>query len=203
MRTLINVILDASGSMEVQASDVVGGFNRFLEDQKAGPDPCRMIMTMFNTVCVSRPAAPIADVPPLTKATYVPAGGTALLDAIAQSVALADHAKLADERVLVLVITDGMENASKETTIEQTKALIEEREKRGDWTFTYLGVGIEKFAKESGVNYANTAAYNAADPKASFVQMSQSTGALRNTAEAQSKSFYDPANQTPTPDPKP
>src|ERR1051325_6459587 len=112
MKTLINVILDESGSMDAKRADIVGGFNRFLEEQRNGADECRISLVKFNTVhTIVYGAVPIADAKLLTDATYVPGGMTALLDAVAQSVRLADAAKQADERVICLIITDGEENS--------------------------------------------------------------------------------------------
>ena len=145
--TLINVILDQSGSMELKKGDVIGGFNRFLDEQKAQPGECRLSLVTFSTEkTVIHAALPIADVPPLTAATYAPGGMTALLDALAEGVRLADKHKQAAERVLCLVITDGEENSSRETTLVQAREIIKAREALGDWTFTYLGISPEKWA---------------------------------------------------------
>src|SRR5688572_9962720 len=115
---LISVILDKSGSMETKSSDVIGGFNRFLTDQKKGPGMARMIVTQFHTeVTPPTPAVPIHEMLPLTHANYTPGGGTALLDAVAQTVGHADREARPDDRVLCLVITDGEENSSRETTL--------------------------------------------------------------------------------------
>lgn len=140
MKTLILVVLDESGSMEPKQADVIGGFNRFLDDQRIGPDEARLTLVKFNTNhTVVHSAVPIADATPLTDRSYVPGGNTALLDAVAQAVRLADTAKQTDERVLCLVITDGEENSSRETTKDQVRKIIEERETRGDWTFSISG----------------------------------------------------------------
>lgn len=199
MKTLINVILDESGSMDVKRADVIGGFNRFLEEQKNGPDEARLSLVKFNTNhTVVHGAVAIADAQPLTDKTYVPGGNTALLDAVAQAVRLADAAKQADERVICLVITDGEENSSRETTKEQVRKIIEEREGRGDWTFTYLGISPEKW-HDTGVvgSRGNAAAYNAAVPDVSFAAMSHATRNLRASSASRTSDFYAPTPPPP------
>lgn len=192
MKTLINVILDESGSMQAKRADVIGGFNRFLDEQRIGLDEARLSLVKFNTThSVIHGAVPIADATPLTDTTYVPGGNTALLDAVAESVRLADAAKQADERVICLIITDGEENSSRETTKEQVRAIIAEREARGDWTFTYLGISPDKW-QDTGVvsSAANAAAYNAHAPTASFAAMSHATSSLRGSGSKRTSNFY-------------
>lgn len=205
MRTLINVILDESGSMQSKASDVIGGFNRFLDEQRIGPDEARLSLVKFNTNhTVVHGAVPIADAKPLTDRTYVPGGSTALLDAVAQAVRLADTDKLPDERVICLVITDGEENSSIETTKEQVRKIIAEREARGDWTFTYLGISPDKWHEKGVVSSAgNAMAYNAANPAASFAVMDSAVKHLRMSSQGRTSNFYNPQTDTtehlPTP----
>jgi hypothetical protein len=76
---LINVILDKSGSMGPKQTDVIGGFNRFIEEQRTVPGRARMIVTQFNSeVTPPTPAVPIEEVLPLTSDTYTPGGNGAL-----------------------------------------------------------------------------------------------------------------------------
>ena len=190
--TLIVVILDESGSMQIKKSDVIGGFTNFLSEQQAQPGECRLTLVKFNTEhTVVYSALPIQDAKPLTEKTYVPGGNTALLDAVAESVRLADKDKRPDERVLCLIITDGEENSSRETTKEQVQTIIKERESRGDWTFTYLGISPEKWA-ERGLTTAemNNLAYDATQPRVSFHAVAAATTQYRIGTARQSKNFY-------------
>jgi Mg-chelatase subunit ChlD len=165
-KTLICVILDESGSMATKKADVIGGFNQFLRDQKAlTVDEMRLSLTKFNTLCSTvYSAMPVAAVPELTEATYVPGGNTALFDAVAETVRLADKDKLEDERVLVLVMTDGQENSSRETTKAQIQAIIAERTARGNWSFAYIGENPERWARETGASVRNAVQYQHGDP---------------------------------------
>mgnify|MGYP001569366374 FL=1 len=201
--TLINVILDESGSMAVKVNDVIGGFNTFLAEQQAQPGECRLTLVKFNTEhTVTCSALPIKDVKPLDGTTYTPGGMTALLDAVAEMVRLADKDQKPGERVLCLIVTDGEENSSRETTLEQVREIIKAREAKGDWTFTYLGIAPEKWhAQGLGTHMANAAAYQANAPGASFVQASLATTKYRAGGQAQSQAFY--GQPAPTVPPKP
>jgi hypothetical protein len=189
---LINVILDKSGSMGPKRADVICGFNQFLQDQRKAPGRARMMVTQFNTeVTPPTPAVPIAEVLPLTPATYTPGGSTALFDAIAQTVGRADAEKRPNERVLCLIVTDGEENSSRETTLEQVRTIIRQREARGDWTFAYLGAAPDRWAAETGMSAASSVAFCVAEPQASFRAASQATRRLRASRQASTKSFFD------------
>jgi hypothetical protein len=178
--------------MGAKQADVIGGVNLFLREQQALPDPCRLSLAKFNTeVTVVHAARPIGDVRPLTGQAYVPGGNTALFDAVAQAVRLADRDKRADERVLCLIVTDGEENSSRETSGPQVEAIIREREARGDWTFTYLGVAPGHWVG-LGLAAGNTAGYQVADPAASFAAMSRATYRYRSRPDRQSRDFYAP-----------
>jgi hypothetical protein len=188
---LINVILDKSGSMAPKQADVIGGFNSFVVEQRKAPGRARMIITQFNTeVTPPSPAVPIEEVLPLTPERYTPGGNTALFDAIAQTVGRADVEKRPEERVLCLIITDGEENSSRETTLEQLKKIIAEREARGDWTFAYLGAAPDRWAKESGMAGGSVAAFSDVDPMASFRTAGEATRRLRVSQQRSSRSFF-------------
>jgi Mg-chelatase subunit ChlD len=195
--TLIAVILDESGSMGVARDDVIGGFNRFVDDQRALPDHCRLSLTKFNTVSgVFYPPTVLSQLPPLDEATYTPGGGTALFDAIAETVRVAQHCQHGDERVLCLIITDGQENSSRETTRQQVTDLIRSLEARGDWTFVYLGVTPDQFVRDMGLagtrTATNTATYDPGAPRLGWDTISSQTAAFRSRTDRSTTDFYRP-----------
>lgn len=191
MSTLINVILDESGSMEIKRADVIGGFNAFLKEQQQLPEQARMSITKFNTTCTTtNRATPLVDIKPLSEKSYIPGGNTALFDAISQTVRLADQDKTNDDRIVCLIITDGEENSSRETTYAQVKELIAEREKQGNWTFVYLGANPEAFARDIGLPQRNTKAYNPQKPLDMFVQTSAGLTQYRVSHARMSKDFW-------------
>ena len=81
----------------------------------------------------------------MTSNSYKPGGGTALYDAIAEGVRIADKDKSEEERVICVIMTDGEENSSRETTKEQVRNIISGYEAKGEWTFLYIGENPEKW----------------------------------------------------------
>jgi uncharacterized protein YegL len=195
MKTLLVGILDESGSMGPRRRDVIGGFNTFLDEQKKlQADDLSMILAKFNTVVsIVHKAVPIGDVKSLTPETYTPGGNTALFDAIAQGVRLADGETF--DRAVCLIMTDGEENSSRETTKQQVVEIIKAHEAKGNWTFAYIGENPERWARETGISLRSTAPYNHGDPKASFDIATRSTSAYRSSDAARSEDFLDPDNK--------
>ena len=111
------VLLDRSGSMASMAEDVIGGFNRLLVDQQADGSDARMTLVQFDTEDTQEVVAdsvPIIEMCPLDRRTFVPRGGTPLLDATGALLARAAtrqaqraSAGLAPEQVVFVSITDG------------------------------------------------------------------------------------------------
>jgi len=145
--THLYFLLDRSGSMQTIVDDTVGGFDAFIAEQRrvteGGPGECRVTLAQFDDhyeeVYADRP---IADVPSLV---LQPRGTTALLDSIARLVMDAGQRLAAlpeDQRpgtVVVGIMTDGMENASREWAHPQIKQLIETQTRDYQWQFLYLG----------------------------------------------------------------
>ena len=153
--TDITIVLDRSGSMQAVADDTIGGFNRFLLDQKQAPGDGVLTLVRFDHEyeLVHR-AVPLAEVPPLSRQTFVPRGQTALLDAIGRTIndtferlAKTDESQLPGS-VIFVILTDGHENASREFSRETVFAMISERQAKQGWTFVFLGANQD--AIESG-----------------------------------------------------
>jgi len=141
--THLYFLLDRSGSMQTIVDDTVGGFDAFIAEQRTSPGECRVTLAQFDDhyeeVYADRP---IADVPSLV---LQPRGTTALLDSIGRLVTDAGQRLAAlpeDQRpgtVVVGIMTDGMENASREWAHPQVKQLIEKQTQDYQWQFLYLG----------------------------------------------------------------
>jgi len=181
----ITFIVDESGSMHTLASDTVGGINAFLAEQKALPDPATISMVMFNRD--SREvfsAKPLSDVSELKASDYRPSNSTALLDCVGNTLlALTrriDDAPTKPDKVVVMVITDGHENASLEFTVPKVKALIQECADKG-WTFTYMGANVDAFAEASnlGIDLSNTSNYKASADGIDALYSSVSSSIMR------------------------
>lgn len=142
-------IIDRSGSMHSIRDDAIGGFNAFLKEQKALPGDARLTLVLFDDQYeVVFDGAPLREVLDLTEETYVPRGSTALLDAVGRALSAAS-ARLSGipedgrpEKVIVCILTDGMENASREFTREQIFDMISARKTNG-WEFVFLAASQE------------------------------------------------------------
>jgi Mg-chelatase subunit ChlD len=143
--TEIVMVLDRSGSMQECQEATVAGFNEFIRDQRELPGSANVTLVQFDDQYeVVHDAKPLLDVPELNCQTFVPRGSTALLDAIGKTVN-GSAARFRHNKVIFVIITDGMENASKEYKREQIKNLIEQRETNG-WTFVYIGADQDAIA---------------------------------------------------------
>lgn len=159
----VAVVLDRSGSMASIADDMVGGFNTFLAEQRSKPGQCAVTLVQFDgqdpfEVLVD--GMPLAEVLDLDRSRYVPRGNTPLLDAVGRMIARVDARVAAhpDEDQVVLIITDGLENASREFGYAQVADLIAKREEAG-WSFVFLGTdaGVMAQAARMGTAQANRA----------------------------------------------
>jgi len=147
--THLLVIVDRSGSMSGIKNDMIGGLNTFFAEQAKDEGVTLVDYVQFdNAYEVVFTDTPVAD----AKAVLVPRGSTALLDAVGKGATDLGRklAKLPEARrpgnVIVVVVTDGYENASQEWTAEGVKALIKEQEEKWNWTFTFLGANMDAVA---------------------------------------------------------
>lgn len=152
------VLLDRSGSMQAIRSEVIGGFNAFVAGQQINGADARLTMVQFDTQDLAETVVddvPIRKVKPLTRARFQPRGGTPLLDATAHIIARA-RANVGEAsdgaNVVVVTITDGLENASREFTRSDIKEMIGEREAAG-WTFVYLSAGLDAYDDATSYGY--------------------------------------------------
>lgn len=162
MKLELITIFDRSGSMESLAEDVVGGYNTLIKEQKALPGEVRVTLIQFNhAVDVLYQGVPIQYLAPLTPDSYKPSGSTALFDAIGQTLT-AQGARIGGDcwadKVLVNIVTDGENNCSREFTLAQVRAMIEQKEKGAGWTILYQAAGLDAFAEgaQLGISGATT-----------------------------------------------
>lgn len=160
--TEILFILDRSGSMAIMADEAISGFNSFLKDQRRCEGKARLSLTLFDheyTPVIQ--SMSLDSVPFLDENNYEPRGTTALLDAVGRSI---DDCKQrrqkmpkasASNRVIVVVLTDGLENASKDYDYKRVKKLIEQQKKSG-WEFLFLASDLEssKDAENFGFHHS-------------------------------------------------
>lgn len=159
-------ILDRSGSMYKKRKDTIGSFNQMLEKQKGEPGEAYITTALFSDQCdVLYSHTPIRETEELAEQDYYIGGNTALFDAIGKVFHQTDSLLEGregdyEEKVLVFIITDGMENASVQYGRQQIKKLIEEKQKKG-WVILFFGTDMEmiKLAEDTGIRKENTTCY--------------------------------------------
>lgn len=143
-------IIDMSGSMSNLTSDTIGGYNSLINEQRKQPGEANITTVLFdNRYILLHDRISIKDAKELTDKDYVPTGTTAMLDAVGITIKSIGQ-KLANtieaERpgnVVVTIITDGYENASKEYSWKQVQGMIKEQQEKYNWTFTFIGANID------------------------------------------------------------
>lgn len=148
--THIIFVVDRSGSMSGIATDMIGGYNEFIKKQKETPGECFVSFYQFDDVyepVFERVA--LVEVKDLDANTYVPRNMTALYDAIGKTAnnygeylaSLKEEER--PERILFVTITDGLNNASREFTLEQVRNIIKHQTEAYKWDFVFLGSNID------------------------------------------------------------
>ncbi|MBQ3009806.1 MAG: VWA domain-containing protein [Oscillospiraceae bacterium] len=161
-------ILDRSGSMYGLEQDTIGGFNSMIEKQKQQEGDAFVTTILFdNRVEMLHDRLPLTSVNAMTDKDYTVRGSTALLDAVGSTIhhiakihkyAHPDHRP---EKTLFVIITDGMENASRKYTYDMVKELISHEQEKYGWEFLFLGANIDA-AREGarfGIRADRTATY--------------------------------------------
>ena len=143
-------ILDRSGSMAGLEKDTVGGYNAFLERQKAASGQALVSTVLFsNASTVIHDRVPLDKTEPMTLKQYQVYGCTALLDAIGDAIrhiaTIHKYAREEDvpEHTVFVIITDGMENASRHFTSAEVKDLITRKKAENGWEFLFLAANID------------------------------------------------------------
>jgi hypothetical protein len=198
--TRLALILDRSGSMASIDEATVAGVNRFIEEQKQVPGTATLKLVQFDDVYEEVFDSPIADAPELTlsktprsgQKTYEPRGSTALLDAVGRTITELGSGLAAipegerPSKVIVIIMTDGLENASKVFTAPQVLDLIVQQRDIYKWDFVYLGANQDAIATAakmgiaaaSAMPYAanSAATTNAVNATSAAVRRSRTTG---------------------------
>lgn len=166
----VAIVLDRSGSMESCRDATISGFNEYAEHIRRtaaaeGLD-VRLSLTVFNQE-VSMPLfqAPLAQLRPLDRQSYVPDGMTAMLDAVGRTLQRLEQEgqDITSASVLVCVISDGYENSSREYSYAALAERIQRLTATERWTFTYMGSNqdLSRVSADLGIPRENTAVYAA------------------------------------------
>jgi uncharacterized protein YegL len=152
--TEIVFILDRSGSMHGLENDTIGGFNGFVKNQAEAGQTSLTTVLFDNQYEILHNGIDARDIA-LTEREYFTRGSTALLDAVGKTIN--DVGKRLDEtpealrpgKVIFVITTDGLENASMEFSYDEVKKMIAHQSEKYGWEFIFMGANID-VAKEGG-----------------------------------------------------
>jgi hypothetical protein len=197
-------VLDESGSMSAAYEATISGFNEFMDSQRdKSLGVCRVSLVKFNgdrikTVYSDRH---IDDVKPLTRRTYNPASVTPLYDAIGQAIrdteekykasvdvlkaVTGSDGKAAIPMVIMIIMTDGLENNSRKYNQKTIFDLISEKKDEG-WAFVFLGADQDSWAAAQplGFGTGNIANYDRNQTQRAFAGVAQATTQYRMATSA-------------------
>ena len=175
-KTIYHILVDKSGSMSDCIDQTINGFNeqiaKIREMELEFPEQQMTIgLTTFN-IRVSHLyyMKPVEHAYKMDERNYQPDGSTAMLDAMAETMAaLSQLQQQSNEQipttVVMVVLTDGYENASRRYTLKNVKEMVEEREASGTWTFSFLGATLDAVdvAEQMSIRRENSIAFQKRD----------------------------------------
>jgi hypothetical protein len=172
--THIIFVVDRSGSMKSIASDMIGGYNSFIEKQKEVPSECYVSFYQFDDIYETVfERVKLTDVKELDSKTYTPRNGTALYDALGQTINnygkyLSDLSE--DERpdrVMIVTITDGDNNSSHQFSVAQIRDMVQHQTEKYKWSFVFLGSNIDAWSAGASLGVSQSSTLQFASVKGS------------------------------------
>ena len=151
-------IIDRSGSMYGLEKDTIGGFNSLIEKQRKEDGECYVSVVLFDDVSeVLYDRVKLENVREMTAEDYEVRGCTALIDALGGAIHhignIHKYARNEDvpEHTVFVIITDGMENASRMYSSDRVKNAVKRQKEKYGWEFLFIGANID--AVETAANY--------------------------------------------------
>lgn len=209
--TDITFVLDRSGSMASRRQETIDGFNTFIEEQKKVDGRATVSLVQFDNEfedterydAMAFQGMDLHNVPRLMPNKFVPRGATALRDAIGLTVdnvgrrlsSMAEHER--PSKVLIVIMSDGMENASKTYSQGRLRGMVTHQQDAYSWNFVFIGTNQDSVltAGSYGINAGNAMNYDAerGGTTSAFLGMSKSVGAYRASGQTRSRSIADMA----------
>ena len=159
--TEVIFIIDKSGSMSHLAGDTIGGFNGFIKSQQALDGKATLTTVLFDTTWKTlHDGVDINEVQPMTNSDYIAYGGTAMLDAIGETINKVQdrHDELGSEKpekVLFVITTDGEENSSSKFDKSQIEKMIKHQTNGHGWEFMFLGANMDAVKEAEGIGISS------------------------------------------------
>lgn len=197
----IALVLDATGSMLSSKAQTLDAVNEYIGELKAGEDTKKSKFTLatfnnFTGLKVLRDDLLMTKVKPVTEKEYVCDAMTPLRDAVGGTIAKLSQTVDAKQRVMVVVLTDGLENCSREYNNAQLTSLIKEKEATDYWSFVFLGADIDAWSaqQQMGTQVAasgSTMSFNKRDIGATMKGMARGTQSYAASGASSTRSFSD------------
>jgi hypothetical protein len=184
-KTLVCFILDETGSMYGYKQPTIDGYNEYVDALRDEKD-FKLMLTRFNTeeISISEPE-PIKKALKLDEEIYQPRATTPLYDAIASSIKRAERHSNKSTAVLVVIMTDGLENDSREYKRETVFRMIEDKQKAG-WQFAFLGANQDAYAASQNIGISRGSSFNY-DQKQTVDTFATAAGATMRYSKGGSK----------------
>ena len=184
--TIVSLIMDESASMSTVQEDTVDGINDCIQELKTDPSPTLIRIQKFNSLkfSVVYNFEQINQVREMKLEQYSPKGRTPLLDAVGLTIEeTSKHIELnslENSKVIISIMTDGMENASSDYSITQIRTMIEEKQKLG-WEFTYMGANHDSWSVASrfGLKQTHVKNYTYSNPKEALLKNARNINEIK------------------------
>ena len=189
-------VLDESGSMYNSVDDVIGGFQKLIDEQKGEKNgECIISLYRFsNTVKKDYIGKPVGEVP---KLTYSPSGCTAMndgvgtaIDEIGKWLSDMDESERPSKNMIV-IMTDGKENDSKEYDFDVVKGKIKHQEEKYSWTFVYMGTNLQDLKDANRLGIKMRSVSDSRNITSNYSHIDTYAKALRSSTNAASVAAAD------------
>ena len=189
-------VLDESGSMYNSVDDVIGGFQKLIDEQKGEKNgECIISLYRFSgTVKKDYIGKPVNEVP---KLYYSPGGCTAMNDGVGTAIDeigkwLSDmNESERPSKNIIVIMTDGQENASKEYNFDTVKAKIKHQEEKYSWTFVYMGTNLQDLKDANRLGIKMRSVSGSRNIAANYSHIDTYAKALRSSTNAASVAAAD------------
>ena len=189
-------VLDESGSMYNSVDDVIGGFQKLIDEQKGEKNgECIISLYRFSdTVKKDYIGKPVDEV---SKLIYSPGGCTAMndgvgtaIDEIGKWLSDMDESERPSKNMIV-IMTDGQENASKEYNFDTVKTKIKHQEEKYSWTFVYMGTNLQDLKDANRLGIKMRSVSDSRNITSNYSHIDTYAKALRSSTNAASVAAAD------------